>query len=276
MSSLNEDEDEDESENTMSEDNAMVKYGAYEKEEAEKEAIDLEKTSGEFLKLHIGKNIVRFLPPPLGKKSPFKIVMTHFVSVPGSDTSVSIPCQVVFKKPCPLCSWASQLKAKGDPVSLEKGKDLSAKRRVYANAIDRENPEAGPQIISFGKTIHEALVALRTDEDVGGDFTHPVTGYDIQIVRSGSGRNDTEYKVFRHKHDSKLDNLEWIEVQHDLDQFCRSMTPEEIKAKITGEASERAPAKPTKKAGPVAQARRTVEQDAVTAEVVGDDEDVPF
>ena len=33
------------------------------------------------------------------------------------------------------------------------------------------------------------------DEDEAGDMTDPRTGYDIKIIRSGSGKNDTTYSA---------------------------------------------------------------------------------
>lgn len=214
----------------------LVKYGSYELEEADREESDNQNTGAEFIKLEVGRNIVRILPPPLGKKSPFRVVWTHYFTPPGSQTSVSFACPArEAQKPCPMCDTADRLKSSGNPADHERAKAFFARRRVYANAINRNSPEAGVQILGFGKGIHDDLIALRKNPDWGGDFTHPETGFDIVIERKGTTKNDTEYKVYPKKQ-SPLGNLEWLENQPDLDKLSKVLTPEQIKAKVSGQS----------------------------------------
>lgn len=224
----------------------IVKWGSWDDTEAKAEQEEAEKFSGgtPFFKFKPGKNLLRFLPPPLGKKSPMKRVMTHGINLPNGGF-VSIACaRLEAKQPCIICQRADQLRSSHNPADQDKAKDLFAKPRIYANAIDREHPEDGPQVVAFGKQIHEALLALRNDPDAGGDFTNPETGFDIVIERKGTGKNDTEYKVFAARKASPLGDLNWIEQQSNLDVFGKILTPEEIRAKVSPKAAEQEAARP--------------------------------
>lgn len=228
----------------------LVKYGSYELEEADREEQENQNTGAEFMKLEVGRNVVRILPPPLGKKSPFRVVWTHYFTPPGAQTSISFACPArEAQKPCPMCDTADRLKASGNPADHERAKAFFARRRVYANVINRGNPETGVQILGFGKSIHDDLIALRKNPDWGGDFTHPETGFDIVIERKGTTKNDTEYKVYPKKQ-SPLGNLEWLENQPDLDKLSKVLTPDQIRARVSGQsqesdAQEEQPSKPS-------------------------------
>ena len=77
----------------------------------------------------------------------------------------------------------------------EVGKKMLAKRRHFANVIDRKNEEKGVQIVGFPKTVYEQLLAIRDDDAAGGNFTDPgPNGFDITITKTGQGMN-TKYAV---------------------------------------------------------------------------------
>ena len=78
------------------------------------------------------------------------------------------------------------------------------------------------------KQIHEGLVGIRTDEDAGGDFTHPAEGFDIIIERTGKAL-DTSYKVLPSRRSSELGNDEWIAAQPTHDGLVKVPTLDEIK-----------------------------------------------
>lgn len=267
----------------------IQKWGTYAIEEAQAEADELDRGSGSpFFTPKAGKNVVRFLPPPIGKSSPFKLVWQHGVNVSGGF--VSFPCPLrEHKQPCPACQKAEQYKASGNPADYERAKALFAKRRIFANIIDRSEPEKGVQVFGFGRKVHEALVALRTDIDAGGDFTHPETGFDIIIERKGTGKNDTEYKTFASRKQTPLGDLNWLDQQVSLDQFAKLMSPEEIRAKVSGNNQQQAAQQPApqprerlvegqRSAPSAARAApvRTVEDDLGGSEVQPGNEDVPF
>lgn len=272
----------------MSEGSNIVKWGDYNLDEAEKELEDLEKSGGaEFMKLGVGKNIVRFLPPALGKKSPFRVIHEHFIKRPHGDVRFTCP-RMEVKKPCIVCAKADKLKATGQDSDFELAKDLFPKRRVYANVIDRAHPDSGPKVLAFGKMIHEDLIKLRKNEDWGGDFTHPETGFDVVIERKGSGKNDTEYTVSPRKQ-TKLENFDWIQMQHDLERYAKVLTEEQIREKLAGKQEDGTAKPATKDAGgnrraePAVAKGRTVD-DVMDGEIIDStakkasegDDDIPF
>jgi len=96
--------------------------------------------------------------------------------------------------------------------------------------------------LAFGKMIHEALIKLRKNPDWGGDFCHPVKGFDVVIERSGTTKNDTEYEVTPKK-TSPLGDETWLDGMHDLEKQATVLTMEEIRAKFAGK-DDKAAAKP--------------------------------
>ena len=79
--------------------------------------------------------------------------------------------------------------------------------------------DAGTQVFAFGKMIYEQLRSIRNDPDSGGDFTHPETGFDIIIERTGSGKFDTAYDVRAARHETKLENMNWLDCRNNLERF---------------------------------------------------------
>jgi hypothetical protein len=214
----------------------LVRWGSYDASTAKAEKEEMAKGGGgqDFMKLQAGRNVVRVLPPAPGKRSPFRVVHQHFVRLPTSPNPVVFVCpRMETKSECPLCTQAGRLRSSGNEADREKAWELMPKRRVFCSVIDRANPEAGPKVLAFGKMVHEELVSLREDEDTGGDFSHPLTGYDVIILREGTGKNDTSYKVRRAKGETPLspDAAEmdrWADAMPDLDQFGKVKPLEEI------------------------------------------------
>jgi hypothetical protein len=233
---------------------AIVDYGSYDISAADTEYEDLSRGGGNYMKLEVGRNIVRFLPPPVGRNSPFVTTFQHFLDLPGVPDPVIFNCpRLMARQPCPACAKGDKLKASGNRKDGEAARNFWASRRVFACVIDRNDEDAGPKILGFGKMIHEALVAIRRDEDTGGDFTHPEDGFDLVIERTGSGRTDTRYAVRPARKSSPLGNFEWIATQPNLKHLAKVPTLDEIRAMVSNEEPE-----------PVAQL------------VAADDDDVPF
>jgi len=218
----------------------LIKYGSYEPEAAVAEQAELAKASGDFMKLAVGRNVVRFLPPPMGKKSPFVMVHQHFINLPGMEAPYSFACpRLMIGRACPVCQKIDQLRASGNPADYDLAGEMLPSLRVFCNVIDRANEEMGPRKLAIGKKIHEALVGLRQDSDAGGDYTHPETGFDIIIARVGTGKNDTKYTVMPARQSTPLAAdaalmQEWIDSQADLMRFALVPSYEEIVQNIGG------------------------------------------
>jgi hypothetical protein len=244
--------------------NAIVNYGSYDIEAADTEHEDLSRGGGNYMKLEVGRNVVRFLPPPPGRNTPFVTTFQHFLNLPGIAEPVIFNCpRLMARRGCPACAKGEKLKATGNPKDADAARDFWSSRRVFASVVDRNDEDAGPKILGFGKMIHEALVAIRRDEDAGGDFTHPEEGFDVIIERTGSGKTDTRYTVRPARKSSPLGNFEWIETQPDLRHLAKVPTIEEIKAMVNPDDGSSA-------AGPTAQDDVNVVADAVS------DDDIPF
>lgn len=262
----------------------LRKYGSFDLDEAEKETKELESSGGaDFMSLKVGRNVIRVLPPPAGARSPFKVIHQHFINVPGATGPISFVCpRLTLKKACAVCTEADALRASGNPVDADRANDLFARRRVFTNVIDRGAPEKGPRVLAFGKTIHEQLLALRTDAEAGGDYTDVADGFDIIIERQGTGKNDTKYSVRPARGNTPLADTEeqiddWYNSQRSLDQFARVPSAAEL-AKLIGGDGEGEPVKRGKaRALPASNAatskRRSAQDDAIDAEFEEADDD---
>lgn len=212
-------------------DKQIQKWGSYDLDAAKTEEEKLgENSGGQFFNFVAGKNRIRFLPPPVGKRTPFLLVQQHYIEVQGGAASFNCP-RLMANERCPGCEKADRLKASGNAADFEEAKKYFPKLRVYANIIDRAHPELGPQVVAYGKMIHEKLVKLRTDEDAGGDFTHPETGFDMVVEKTGE-KKSTKYEVRPARHSSPLGDFEWIETQHDLSRHANVPSIDEIREKF--------------------------------------------
>lgn len=218
--------------------------------EAERKAID---NASPFFKLKQGRTAMRILPPRPGAKSPFQKVYQHYVEMPGMSSAASFACPRLngARRPCPVCQMADQLRASGNPADAEVGNKLRASKRIYANAIIRDEEERGPVIFPFGKMIYEGLMDLAYDPD-WGDFSDPgPDGYDVTISRKGMGMTDTRYKVVGSRNTSPLspdaDQMAaWLDSSHDLTRFAEVPTEEELAAKLGGSIGGPPPQKRSK------------------------------
>lgn len=222
----------------------LQKYGSFSMDAASQEKDSLGAKSADYMKLEVGRNVVRFLPPAPGKRSPFVVIHQHFIKPIGADKPIVFACpRAMEKRACPVCAKADQFARTGNKADRDKAFELYPSRRVFANVIDRRTPEAGVKVLGFGKKIHEQLLNLRTDEDAGGDYTHPVDGFDVVITREGTGKTDTKYHVAPARKQSMLAPTEeeidaLLEAQPDLERFARVPTPEELQKLLNGGESE--------------------------------------
>ena len=207
-------------------------FGTYDVGEVKREQCWLKQVGGgtKFMKLVEGQNVVRFLPPKKGMNTPFVYVFQHFITLPGAMFPIVFACpRCMRNEACPACIKSDKLMKTGNKADTDAGRSLWATRRTYANVIDRLEQGAGPKTLGFGKQIHDDLTKIRENEAVGGDFTHPVRGFDIFITREGRGKTDTSYSVLAARFPSELGEPAWIQQQSDLSSFLRVPTWDEIK-----------------------------------------------
>jgi|6_EtaG_2_1085325.scaffolds.fasta_scaffold108070_2 hypothetical protein len=216
----------------------IVQYNEWTMEAAAKELSQVTRSSNnkEIMKLTVGRNVVRFLPMTDEMPSPFQVIWQHFVQT--DDKPIVFPCPWrMDQQRCPICDEGNRLSRTGNSTDRDSARRLWPSMRVFANVISRAAMEGGPKILAMPRTVYEELISIRTDSDAGGDFTHPESGFDIIIERTGTGLS-TRYRVSTARTDSKLENMEWIEQQHDLARFAalptRDMMENAILA-ITGD-----------------------------------------
>lgn len=246
----------------------LVKWGDWGDDAAKQDAAVTKAGQKSYLKLVEGDNVMRFLPPRIGKSTPFAATHNHYMELPdGRKVSFNCP-RMMAKRPCMVCAKGEQLRQSRNMADQKAGKRLFPRLRVYANVIDRSNEALGVQIYAFGKGIMDDLTSIRQNPRKGGNFTHPETGRDIIISRTGTGQFDTEYAV---NPDVSVSPLhadpgvadEWLETAYDLDPFATVLSDDEIRAKIRGEEPEEKPATKVisgNRAAP-AQRGRSVEDD---------------
>lgn len=224
---------------------SLVDFGDFSLDEADQTKREVEANSGggRILKLKPGRTVMRVVPPRKGEKL-FKIAHVHYLDVPGVGR-VSFNCpRLMAKRKCSVCDTAAKLEATGEDMDFRKAKKLRAKQQVFINVVVRDVEENGPQPFRFGKMILDQLIEIRQDEDDGGNFAHPIEGFDLKISRKGEGQNDTEYKVTTTGarpsplHEDAQTMREWIENQPDLSRFMRVLSDDAIDRKLRGEDAD--------------------------------------
>jgi len=113
---------------------------------------------------------------------------------------------------------ANRLSRTGNKMDREEAYKLWPKMRVFGEVVNVDDSDAGVQVFAFGKMIYNQLRNIRNDSDSGGDFTHPETGFDINIHREGSGLS-TKYDVRPSRHETQLSDMTWLDQRTDLDRF---------------------------------------------------------
>lgn len=256
----------------------LVKYGSYSVEQAQKDREEAARSGGsaDFWRVPSGKSSVRFLPPRVGRTDVFRVQYQHFIRVPGATNVVSFVCPRMQAKQdkitsrfCPACQKLDQLREDGSPGALDQAKDMEPKRRVLTNIIFRGDPERGVLIWGFGKQVQDQLVALRDDQDSGGDWSDPIRGFDIVVEKTGQGIK-TEYKILPARKITRLADDEtmnaWLDSMHDLDRHARIPSDEEIR-RLTGGGGRDRPRDddrvPAAVRGAPQQRRRTAADDAI-------------
>ena len=107
-----------------------------------------------------------------------------------------------FDEECPLMEKYLELKESKDDDDKELAGRLAPRRRYIVGGIgykDDKGKEVDPDRVDKAfqvpRSVYNDIIDLYLDEDEWGDMTDDQEGYDIKIIRSGSGKNDTNYSV---------------------------------------------------------------------------------
>jgi hypothetical protein len=173
-----------------------------------------------FLSIKDGRNVIRILPPGEGKDMFAEEVWVHYgvgkTAENKNGTMVVCPRTKNENAPCPVCELSAELKKlskKKDDNYDKQAKSIYRKKRVYYNAIDREedlssysynedekkwykgNDEEAPiKVLGTGIGIYKDIMAFFVDPEYG-DVTDFEEGLDLIITKTGSGQYNTNYDV---------------------------------------------------------------------------------
>jgi hypothetical protein len=132
------------------------------------------------------KNVVRILPPYNDSGKYFFEAKLHYGFKQGGKT-ISIPHVpggYIEKK-------LNALASEGEEGS-KLAKRYGVRTKFYVNVIDRATGQV--KIWGFSKKIMQALNSFYKDDEDGGMFDDPESGYDVIIERTGKGL-DTKYEI---------------------------------------------------------------------------------
>lgn len=168
-----------------------------------------------------GRSVWRFLPAIKGTGgNPFKHVWVHFVRDRNDrDTIIAsglCPLKMGTGASCVVCAESSRLRKTGLKEDSDYGSSLRAENHIYANTVNLEEDEPKVIVMNVPQDVYKTLTKLLADPVAGGDFTHPKTGYNIVINRSGTGKNDTEYDAIPARSASEFPYMALLGKMNDL------------------------------------------------------------
>ena len=110
----------------------------------------------------------------------------------------SIVSPATFDEPCPFMEKYKELKESSDDADKELAKEKFIPRRKYVIGGVIYSDEKGKtldydgkdKVVQIPRSVYQDIIDLYLDEDEAGDMTDPVNGYDIKIIRTGSGKMD--------------------------------------------------------------------------------------
>ena len=197
-----------------------------------------------FFKIGQGTTRLRVLPgqePGSVDKDFFVLVYLHYKVSPTKPT-VPVVCAKT-KDPrlaCPICDYIKKLKESGDPADLQLADDMGQRMKYAMGVIPLEGEDTGkPMVFMAPKKIWSKIIALGGDPDYG-DVTHPYEGFDLKIVKTGTGKKGTDYDCLPVRNPSPIasDPAEVEEIlsqQFDLWRFKVVPSAEEVIAFLNGE-----------------------------------------
>lgn len=171
------------------------------KERLAKKREDLKKGGGGYAYYVIKEGKLRVRHLPVGEENDWSVEATVFWL--GQKLGMLIS-PITFGKKCAFMKAYEKLSNSKDPNDRDIAKRLKPKKKYFSPVIPYKDikgkeldMEQGPKLLVLGSQLCGHVVDIYLDEDDGGDFTHPVNGFDLKYNRTGKGMNDTEYSVMK-------------------------------------------------------------------------------
>lgn len=177
-----------------------------EKMQARKKAFESRANGNGFVFPKDGTTRIRIKSPGDDQELGMELITFYL----GGDVK-SVFSPATFGEPCPFMEKYMELKDSSDPDDKELAKKFIPKRKyviggiVYSDEKGKTPDYNGKdKAILIPRSVYQDIIDLYLDEDDAGDMTDPKDGYDIKIIRTGSGQYDTTYSA-RQCQPSKLD-----------------------------------------------------------------------
>ena len=184
-----------------------------------------------------GEHIYRLLPKRKGAKHPhfYRVVYLHFLRHPNKDDLLAValcPQKTEgYDEECDCCTGASRVKKTGVDYKQLRDWGLLPSRSMYAGAVrldnkgepidDDKDETTKPHIMAIPYDVEGAIMPLLKKDSLKylGDISHPMTGFNLVMNKSGKGRENTEYTASALAKGCPLANLEWLKELPDLDHL---------------------------------------------------------
>ena len=165
---------------------------------ARKKQLESKSSGSNFIYPKEGTLRVRIKSPGDDKELGMELITFYLGSENGSIISPA-----TFNEPCPFMEKYIELKDSPDDADKELAKEKFIPRRKYAiggivytdekgKSVDYDGKD---KVIQIPRSVYQDIIDLYLDEDEAGDMTDPIKGYDIKIIRTGSGKLDTTYSA---------------------------------------------------------------------------------
>jgi hypothetical protein len=179
-------------------------FGSWDAEAAEQERADAQ-ADGKYFTFDVGENAIRILPPPVGGKSPFFTYHQHVVDVVDNENK---PRKMFFvcperttdaegnTAPCAVCAEGRRLESSGNRHDGDAARGYFPSKRAAAWILNRNiSPDRQRPVLCEMpfKTVYMPIVNMGPGKRGGCNFTHPITGRDVLVDRTGTQMTDTRY-----------------------------------------------------------------------------------
>lgn len=228
----------------MSEDQSQY-YAETDMNEAAKEYDEGKAARGlKATKLKDGRNVGRVGPPRPGCKLPFTKFWVHGIGEGPNFRSFQCPDKHLGQS-CSACDEVSRLFRTGNALDREQANKMRVKLEAYCNWLDMSDIAAGWQPLRLAEGTYLDLMAFMkgdpAKDEPAVNFSHPVTGRNVVIMREGQGKN-TRYKCSLGASGPKPipENVNLADMK-DLSGAVRAMEASQVASLMSG-GSEPAPA----------------------------------
>ena len=189
---------------------------------------DNQSSSIEQIKLNLGDNYIRILPPYDQKGYIFAEHWIHFLKDEENNWKV-FKCSRSSEGRCPICERSKVLQE--SPIESEQalGKSIRGQHRYVYNALDK-NYKGG--ILTVGPLCHGEIVVELHECGINNiDPTDYNNGCFIKVIKTGGQWNNTKYKARAERQltslpvevvqNIKLHNLEELYTSYTYDELCQ-------------------------------------------------------